>query len=1572
MVRRSQNLAQDVKSLPAIVNNGYFSDYFLAYRLDAGLTDLYKRWDVREREGIPTARTSMRSLGNAFDKFRVDAALTSPETRDGEARLDLKILPVDGVAALRDLNDAVFTALEWIPARDQIVTLTSGDKVIRVPVAFRCDTPTGLLLLAVDAVFATDPATVVADKTAAPGTLLDPVLVGDKPAGRTVLEAAQLIFTADDPPNYLLVSSGGSIMLLDRDRWGEGVYLAVNLDDAVARNDARSRGELAAIAALFSAGVINPGKEAQSVLANLLDRAANESAGVSQELRHGVRRSVEQLANAVVRDVRYRQKGAWRQIDPDVLTRECLRYLYRIIVLLFAEARPELGILPVDDPDYQAGYSLARLRDVALTELHGDQALSSAHIQQSLAVLFRAVNEGYEPDAVLDLDSSGLSFPGLGSALFDEDACPLLDRSRITDEDLQKVLANLCFTPEQTGRSRQSLSYAALGINQLGAIYEGLMAYKGFLATEELFEIDNDGDPDNGSWVIPVNRADEFPDGVFLTEEGSDGQKRRIRYQEGDFVFRLSGRDRKRSASYYTPEVLTEFTVRHALEVFFEENSGLQAAEILRLTICEPALGSGAFLNEAINQLAARYLKAAQNEAAVSLDADKYQAEFQKVKAHFAVNQAFGVDLNQTAVELAEVSLWLNCMHHGLRAPWFGARLRRGNSLVGCRRATYTLEEVRRAVWVGKSPVPPADQNLDRVAFEHVVGIHHFLLPGTGWGSAADAAEIRELEPEWSLRVKEWRRKLSAKPTRRQVERLVSLAAHVEQLWRESTKELRRFWELTRQHVEVWGSPEAPTGDRFGDASARRILYDARSATARLRTLMDAWCSLWLWAPQHGSGLPTLDDWLAAAEALLRINEPWQTGVLFRDESELDLGRIASLEEVVSAHPWLQHCAAIAHQQGWFHWELEFSPVFERGGFDLVVGNPPWTKVSRTDTDVLLDAEPAWAINGVPRDAAELDAGRAGVLARPGVREDLLAEAALSEGLAHLLGSRTRYPATWATLTNLYLCFIEQAFRLSGGVTGLLHQESFYEDAKAAQLRTEVLLRLRRHWHFVNELSLFADVHNETEFGVHICSAPLAEPHHLYAANLLHPATADRSLDRWRRGDASGELPGKKTDDGEWDLRPHATRILTVDSHALKAFAMAEGLAFDMNDPPRPLRLYAEVELRALEALEVLSRRVRDLNVRFSSGIHESSMAKPGKGQLIKKEVAVPSDLRRLVLKGPNINVANPCYQEANESYGHSKDNAIIDLTAVSATFLPRTVLQVATDPSSISARLASKDRWDSVANWRQMWPEHVSRGWVRMFQPALIPPGVLHGHSCMSAAFGTVRDLVRVCGLSSSVVYELLLRMLGTDHLGVPELSGLPYPADRYHPAWPLVEARVLRLNAVTDHYRNVWGELFDERWISDAPTLVDDRAPRYEELRSNWSWDSPIRDEMGRWLTLVELDALAALLLGVPADLVQTIGKLHLGLLSRYDSATLFDGTGAKISGEFHNRGARQTATSQYALAVEVAAGVRRLEGEPDLAGFVLPFTKLDRWDLFTNSYRVFVDRLGLGSSSSTKGAE
>ena len=418
------------KSIPALSNIGYFSDYYLAHRLDAGLADLYSRWDAAEKVGDPTARTRVRGLSSALNRHRADAANTAPdETARDTGRLDLGDLPRDAREALLALNDETLSALGWTPSRGEVVELISGDKTVSVPVAHRCETPTGLLLLAIDTVFATDPAAVVASKTAPTGRLVEPVLVNGKPAAHTALDAAQLVFTADDPPSYLLFVSGGAITLLDRDRWGEGISLGANLDDALARHDVKPKGELAAIAALFSADAINPGDEAQSVLAGLLERAASESAGVSKELRHGMRRSVEILANAVVHDVRYRQKGAWTKIDPRDLTRQSLRYLYRIIVLLFAEARPELGILPSDDPDYQSGYSMARLRDIALVELHSDHARNSRHLQHSLDVLFRLVNDGHAAEQTLDADDAReLTFPGLRSALFGPD-CMSADRS---------------------------------------------------------------------------------------------------------------------------------------------------------------------------------------------------------------------------------------------------------------------------------------------------------------------------------------------------------------------------------------------------------------------------------------------------------------------------------------------------------------------------------------------------------------------------------------------------------------------------------------------------------------------------------------------------------------------------------------------------------------------------------------------------------------------------------------------------------------------------------------------------------------------------------------------------------------------------------------------------------------------------------------------------------------------------------------------------------------------------------------------------------------------------------------
>jgi len=442
------------------------------------------------------------------------------------------------------------------------------------------------------------------------------------------------------------------------------------------------------------------------------------------------------------------------------------------------------------------------------------------------------------------------------------------------------------------------------------------MAYKGFLATEELYEIDNDGDPDTGTWVIPVDRADEFADSVFVTEEGPDGQERRVRYREGDFVFRLSGRDRQRSASYYSPEILTEFTVRHTLDVYWEEHPDLTAADILGPTVCEPALGSGAFLNEVINQLAARYLKAAQNERGETIDPDRYQLELQKAKAHFAINRAYGVDLNPTAVELAEVSLWLNCMYPGLRAPRFGARLRRGNSVIGARRATYTIDQVKKQPWKGTSSSPavaPTEHPLHSVPLGEAPGIHHFLLTGEGWGIAADAAELKGtggkrpqpgLAEDWSKAVRQWRKDIHGTPSKAQLDRLTALARRVEAAWATAARDTAQHLRAHDRTIDLWGADAAVLPDP-GSATSTTF-ENPEGPAARLRLFMDAWCALWMWAPVNGTALPTFDRWLDAAELLLGQPGSADTGAL-REELAASRRRLRAVLDSYWDHDWRRH-----------------------------------------------------------------------------------------------------------------------------------------------------------------------------------------------------------------------------------------------------------------------------------------------------------------------------------------------------------------------------------------------------------------------------------------------------------------------------------------------------------------------------------------------------------------------------------------------------------------------------------------------------------------------------------------
>lgn len=215
------------------------------------------------------------------------------------------------------------------------------------------------------------------------------------------------------------------------------------------------------------------------------------------------------------------------------------------------------------------------------------------------------------------------------------------------------------------------------------------MSYTGFFATEALYEVAKNGEPEKGSWVVPVTRADHLSESDFVTTlDETTGEQIPVIHRTGTFVYRLAGRERQQSASYYTPEVLTKFVVSQALEELLDQDGGRTTAEqILQLTICEPAPARGVRHRGGAPTQPPNTSNAGKEERGEVIDADQYQLELQEVKAYLALHQVYGVDLNATAVELAEISLWLDTMVAGLRAPWFGLHLRRGNSLIGARRA---------------------------------------------------------------------------------------------------------------------------------------------------------------------------------------------------------------------------------------------------------------------------------------------------------------------------------------------------------------------------------------------------------------------------------------------------------------------------------------------------------------------------------------------------------------------------------------------------------------------------------------------------------------------------------------------------------------------------------------------------------------------------------------------------------------------------------------------------------------------------------------------------------------------
>lgn len=1409
--------------------------------------------------------------------------------------------------AARELNAIVRKALDYPP---QLPETTGHRADIEISAPNSTFAPNGEVLLL--EAYPLNTIEDLFDETT--GQLLDPIVVDGEEVATTTKALSEL-YRMNEPPQFIVVFAGSWVVVTEAERWAEGRYLAVNLQLVAERKDSKVAGEMEhAYACLRQEAFFPSYADGEIWWHKVLEESRKHTVGVSEDLRRGIRESVEIIANDVVQ----RRTAAGldnHTLDANELAKQSLRFLYRILFILFAEASPELEVLPTGAPEYDEGYGLDRLRELTLVELTSPNSKNGTHIYQSLALLFTLVDQGHTPAHQADeLDNPGLEFNSLRADLFSPQATALIDDVQLGNHAAQRVLQNLLLTdPTSKNQDRGFISYAELGINQLGSVYEGLMSYSGFLAEEDLYEVAPGGDATNGSWVVPVTQAESIDEKDFVTKtDPNTGETKPVLHPTGAFVYRLSNRERQRSASYYSPEVLTRFVVSQSLAELLDRNdTHASADEILNFTVCEPALGSGAFAIEAVRQLATEYLKRKQEELGEIIPAEEYPVELQKVKAHIALHQVYGVDLNATAVELAEISLWLETMFSGLRAPWFGLHLRRGNSLLGARHEVYTKKSLKSKNW---TKYPGIATPITEPVQEGQV--YHFLLPRADWAAVSVLDEAQALAEEECTKLAKWRNSMLRNPSATNLKRLHSLSKRVDILWHHTLLRLQIAEREIHREIDIWGQPQTTHTTSISREQVEETLGNPDSAYQRLRLVMDTWMAFSFWPTTADSSiLPTVEEWVDFLESTLGNSGSKRN----RDEDQIDLftatdwnalnefeeldhafSGALSREQLNEKYPWLLVTQKLAQREGFFHWELDFASVFDKGGFDLQIGNPPWVRPFWDEGGTLAELDAWWQLNQ-RAPVAQKNRRKAELLENDKNFSYYMGEVASNAGLVAATKAPADYPLLSKLQADLYRCFMTKTWHNAAptGVIGLIHPDSHFNEKRATGLRSATYKRLRRHFHFINELKLF-EIDHHTNFCVHVYCAPQS-PDFIQLTHLYHPDTAERSF----KHDGAGPLPGIKDPDGNWDLRPHKKRITHVDLDTLQVWA---SLTEDENTSPDEARMLYFVTDAIEHVAEKLSlnHRLREIGYQLTSGWHETGGKKAG---YFHRESIIPNSLDELIILGPHFTINQPFFRTSNPTMKHNQDYTELNLEELPADFIPRTnyALSISKEevlelyPKWVDSNTQQKvpsNKFYTVA-WRNMLSPSV----YRTFQPTLFAPGILHPNGVLTAMFNNVATLPLILGLWSSLAIDFIFKITQTA-LAKKEIMDL-IPVVENHLLADEMRLRVMRLNCLTTAYEELWTRLYVDNWTKDSwvSGITNNRyqRPLLNDVEPNWNMSTPLRLAQDRRQAQVEIDAIAAIMLGLDADDLEAIYLTQFPVLKQnYEDKTVFDPHGRQLEWE------------------------------------------------------------------------